>query len=70
MSPWVIPAPLLVPVEAYGSKRYRSALVGTIVHSMQSVFLFGVVLSLVLKGRTGAGSRATNGRPTGGPFCP
>src|SRR4051794_2686615 len=48
--PWVIPAPLLVPVEAYASKRYRSALVGIIVHSAQSVFLFGIVLSLVLKG--------------------
>ena len=48
--PWVIPAPLLVPVEAYGSKRYRSALVGIAVHSMQSIFLFGIVLSLVLKG--------------------
>jgi uncharacterized protein len=48
--PWVIPAPLLVPVEAYGSKRYRSALVGIAVHSMQSIFLFGIVLALVLKG--------------------
>jgi uncharacterized protein len=48
--PWVIPAPLLVPVEAYGSKRYRSALIGIVVHSAQSVVLFGIVLSLVLKG--------------------
>ena len=48
--PWVIPAPLLVPVEAYGSKRYRSALIGIAVHSMQSIILFGIVLSLVLKG--------------------
>ena len=48
--PWVIPAPLLVPVEAYAAKRYRSALVSIAVHSVQSVFLFGIVLSLVLKG--------------------
>ena len=48
--PWVIPAALLVPVEAYGSKRYRSALIGIAVHSMQSIILFGIVLSLVLKG--------------------
>jgi membrane protease YdiL (CAAX protease family) len=48
--PWVIPAPLLLPVEAYGSKRYRSALIGIVVHSTQSVVLFGIVLSLVLKG--------------------
>ena len=29
---------------------YRSALVGIAVHSAQSVVLFGIVLSLVLKG--------------------
>src|SRR3954470_6018137 len=48
--PWVIPAPLLIPVEAYGSKRYRRALVGIAVHSLQSVFFLAIVLPLVLKG--------------------
>jgi membrane protease YdiL (CAAX protease family) len=48
--PWVIPAPLLIPVEAYGSKRYRSALVGIAVHSVQSVFFLVLVLPLVLNG--------------------
>jgi uncharacterized protein len=48
--PWVIPAPLLIPVEAYGSKRYRSALVGIAVHSVQSVFFLVFVLPLVLNG--------------------
>jgi membrane protease YdiL (CAAX protease family) len=48
--PWVIPAPLLVPVEAYGSKRYRSALVGIAVHSAQSVFFLALVISLAAKG--------------------
>ena len=48
--PWVIPAPLLIPVEAYGSKRYRSALVGIAVHSVQSVFFLVFVLPVVLNG--------------------
>jgi membrane protease YdiL (CAAX protease family) len=48
--PWVIPGPLLVPVEAYGSKRYRSALVGMAVHSAQSVFFLALVISLAAKG--------------------
>jgi membrane protease YdiL (CAAX protease family) len=48
--PWVIPAPLLLPVEAYGAKRYRSALLSITVHSAQSVFILALVLSLVLKG--------------------
>jgi membrane protease YdiL (CAAX protease family) len=48
--PWVIPAPLLVPVEAYGAKRYRSTLVGIAVHSAQSVFILALVLSLVIGG--------------------
>jgi uncharacterized protein len=48
--PWVIPGPLLVPVEAYGAKRYRSVLVSIAVHSAQSVFVLVLVLSLVLKG--------------------
>jgi hypothetical protein len=35
---------------AYPSKRYRSAFIGIVVHSAQSVVLFGMVLALVLKG--------------------
>ena len=31
------------------SKRYTSVLVGIAVHSLQSVYLFGVVVALVLK---------------------
>jgi uncharacterized protein len=48
--PWVIPGPLLVPVEAYGAKRYRSTLVSIAVHSAQTLFVLTLVLSLVLKG--------------------
>jgi membrane protease YdiL (CAAX protease family) len=48
--PWVIPAPLLVPVEAYGSKRYRSALVGIAVHSTQSLLFFALALPIVVNG--------------------
>jgi uncharacterized protein len=49
--PWVIPAGLLDTfIIAYPAKRYRSALIGIVVHSAQSVFFFAVVLSLVLKG--------------------
>jgi membrane protease YdiL (CAAX protease family) len=49
--PWVIPTALLDTFFlAYPSRRYRSALIGIVVHSAQSVVLLGVVLSLVLKG--------------------
>ena len=49
--PWVMPATLLDSfILAYPSKRYRSALIGIVVHSAQSIVLFGIVLSLVLKG--------------------
>jgi membrane protease YdiL (CAAX protease family) len=49
--PWAIPATLLDSFFlAYPSKRYRSALIGIVVHSAQSVVLFAVVLSLVAKG--------------------
>jgi membrane protease YdiL (CAAX protease family) len=49
--PWVIPTALLDSFFlAYPSKRYRSALIGIVVHSAQSVVLLGAVLSLVLKG--------------------
>src|SRR5215212_6135207 len=49
--PWVIPQTLLVDtfVEAYPSRRYRSALIGIIVHSSQSVFVLALVQFLVLQ---------------------
>jgi uncharacterized protein len=49
--PWAIPTALFDTfILAYPSKRYRSALIGIVVHSAQSVVLTGIVLSLVLKG--------------------
>ena len=49
--PWVIPSTLLDSfIVAYPSKRYRSALIGIAVHSVQSVFFLALVLSLTLKG--------------------
>jgi membrane protease YdiL (CAAX protease family) len=49
--PWVIPTALLDTfILAYPSRRYRSALIGIAVHSAQSVVIFGLALSLVLKG--------------------
>ena len=49
--PWAIPAALLDTFAlSYPSKRYRSAMIGIVVHSMQSVFIVGAVLALVLKG--------------------
>jgi uncharacterized protein len=49
--PWVIPVNLLVDTfaEAYPSRRYRSALIGIIVHSSQSVFFGVLLLFLVLR---------------------
>jgi membrane protease YdiL (CAAX protease family) len=49
--PWVIPQTLLVDtfVLAGASRRYRSALVGIIVHSAQSVYFTVLVLALVLR---------------------
>jgi uncharacterized protein len=49
--PWVIPQTLLVDTfaEAYPSRRYRSALIGIIVHSSQSLVLLVLLLFLVLK---------------------
>jgi uncharacterized protein len=35
-------------LEAYPSRRFQSAWMGIIVHSVQSVFVLGVVLALVL----------------------
>ena len=47
--PWRIPAILFDSfILAYPTKRYRSAWMGIAVHSMQSVFLAAIVLSLVL----------------------
>lgn len=49
--PWVIPAALLDTFFiSYPSKRYRSALIGIVVHSAQSVVLLGLVFALVLDG--------------------
>jgi membrane protease YdiL (CAAX protease family) len=48
--PWVIPGPLLLPVEAYGTKRYRSALVGIAVHSAQSLLFLALALPIVVNG--------------------
>jgi CAAX protease family protein len=49
--PWVIPATLLVDtfVLSYPSRRYRSALIGIIVHSSQSVVFLALTLPLVLQ---------------------
>lgn len=47
--PWVIPATLLDTfIIAYPSKRYRSALIGIAVHSVQSVFFIIIVLTFVV----------------------
>jgi uncharacterized protein len=48
--PWLIPSSLVdVFALSYPSRRYRSALIGIIVHSSQSVFLLVLLLFLVLK---------------------
>jgi membrane protease YdiL (CAAX protease family) len=48
--PWVIPATLLDTFAlSYPSRRYRSALIGIIVHSSQSVLVLALILPLVLK---------------------
>jgi membrane protease YdiL (CAAX protease family) len=49
--PWVIPQTLVGDTFAlsYPSRRYRSALIGIIVHSSQSVLVLVLLLSLVLK---------------------
>jgi CAAX protease family protein len=49
--PWVIPVTLVIDTfaEAYPSRRYRSALIGIIVHSSQSVVFFVLLLFLVLQ---------------------
>jgi uncharacterized protein len=47
--PWVMPATLVegIFLEAYPARRYQSAWMGIIVHSVQSVFVLVVVLTLV-----------------------
>src|SRR5215204_406465 len=48
--PWVIPSTLVdIFALSYPSRRYRSALIGIIVHSSQSVFFFVPLLFLVLQ---------------------
>ena len=48
--PWVIPATLLdIFALSYPSRRYRSALIGIIVHSTQSVVVLTLMLTLVLQ---------------------
>ena len=48
--PWTIPATLLDTFAlSYPSRRYRSALIGIIVHSSQSVLVLVLLLTLVLK---------------------
>jgi membrane protease YdiL (CAAX protease family) len=48
--PWVIPQAFLdTLILAYPSKRYRSALLGIVVHSAQSVFFIAIALAVVLK---------------------
>jgi membrane protease YdiL (CAAX protease family) len=49
--PWVIPVNLVIDTfaMAYPSRRYRSALIGIIVHSSQSVVFFVLLLFLVLQ---------------------
>ena len=49
--PWVMPATLVegILLEAYPSRRFQSAWMGIIVHSLQSVFVIVFVLALVLK---------------------
>ena len=48
--PWSIPGSLVegIFLEAYPSRRYQSAWMGIIVHSVQSVFVIAIVLTLVL----------------------
>jgi membrane protease YdiL (CAAX protease family) len=48
-TPWVIPGAFVdIFAFAYPAKRYRSALVPIVVHSLQSVFLLALTLSLVM----------------------
>jgi len=48
--PWTMPATVVegVFLEAYPARRFQSAWMGIIVHSLQSVFVIAIVLALVL----------------------
>jgi membrane protease YdiL (CAAX protease family) len=47
--PWVIPSTLVETfIVSYPSRRFESALIGIILHSLQSVFIIGLILTLVL----------------------
>jgi membrane protease YdiL (CAAX protease family) len=47
--PWVIPATLLDTfIISYPARRYRSALIGIVVHSVQSLFITIIVLTYVV----------------------
>jgi uncharacterized protein len=48
--PWSMPATLVEGIffEAYPARRFQSAWMGIIVHSVQSVFVIAAVLALVL----------------------
>ena len=48
--PWVIPTALLDTLAlAYPTRRYRSAWLGIVVHSLQSVLIVGGSLAIVLQ---------------------
>jgi membrane protease YdiL (CAAX protease family) len=48
--PWAIPANLVDTVAlSYPSRRYRSAVIGIIVHSSQSIVILALTLSLILQ---------------------
>ena len=48
-TPWVIPTSLVdIFALAYPSRRFQSAWMGIIVHSVQSILVIGVILALVL----------------------
>jgi uncharacterized protein len=49
--PWSMPGTLVegIFLEAYPARRFQSAWMGIIVHSVQSVFVLGIVLALVVK---------------------
>jgi membrane protease YdiL (CAAX protease family) len=48
--PWLIPSTLVdIFALSYQSRRYRSALIGIIVHSSQGVFFLVILLLLVLQ---------------------
>jgi len=48
--PWSIPGSVVegIFLEAYPSRRFQSAWMGIIVHSVQSVFVIAIVLTLLL----------------------